>query len=307
MNYYIGIDGGASKTKCICVDENNKIISSAEGEGSNPLVFGFERSANLIISLIQRVREDLQISYIVMGIAGCGRTNHADRLKNYIHNISVNENLTLPNFQIVSDVEIMHEGAFNGNYGIVLISGTGSILIGKTRNGNKFYIGGFGRIIGDGGSGYSIGRKGLDAAAKAMDKRIKHSILLNVLTTKFQIDNRDKLINDVYSNNFNVASFAPFVIKAAEKNDETAKRIINSEIDELFLHIEAAKKYFKHDKIPLCLAGSILLTKNYLSKLFIQKLKTKQKEIIIKKAKYPAEIGAAILAKKLHKELNLTE
>jgi len=41
----------------------------------------------------------------------------------------------------------------------MLIAGTGSIIYGKLDNGTFFRCGGFGKIIGDEGSGYSLGRR----------------------------------------------------------------------------------------------------------------------------------------------------
>ena len=61
------------------------------------------------------------------------------------------------------------QGAFPNEAGCILIAGTGSIIYGKDENGNIYRVGGFGRLLGDEGSGFSIGRKGLQAAAKYFD------------------------------------------------------------------------------------------------------------------------------------------
>jgi len=302
MKFYIGIDGGATKTRCICVDEHINKVEYAEGAGSNPHVVGFEKSANILISLFQRVSENKIISFAVFGIAGCGRQNHADRLNDFISKVAVEEKIDTPLIRITSDVDIALEGAFSGKAGLILISGTGSILFGKNKKGEKFYIGGFGRIVGDGGSGYSIGRKGLDSAAKSMDRRIRSTLLLDYLINNFGIKNRDELINNVYTNNFDVASFAPYVIKAAYEKDKEAMKIIEQELCELEQHIIAAKQFFPETKIPLYLSGGILGEKNFFSDLFRQKIKSNHKEIQIKNAKFSAEIGAAILAQKFDRQ-----
>lgn len=299
MNYFIGIDGGGTKTKIICTDNNLKTFSSLKSNATNPLVVGFNSSSEILTDLFTRVSKKKQISYCVMGIAGCGNKSNADLLKKCILKRAKKINVILPPIEIVSDAEIALEAAFEGKQGILLIAGTGSVLFGKTAQEEKFKIGGFGRIIGDGGSGYSIGSKGLDAAAKSIDSRLGETLLLSYLEKNFKIKTRDELITSVYSNNLDIASFAPHVIKAAEKNDKTAQRIINDEVNELLLLINASLKFLKNNKTPLCLSGGLLSTKNYYSKLVRQRIKNDYKEIKLVKAKYPPEIGAVILAKSL--------
>ncbi len=98
------------------------------------------------------------------------------------------------------------EGAFSGKPGCILIAGTGSILFGKDKNGLMHRNGGFGRIIGDEGSGHSIGRKGLSAVAKELDGRGKSTLITKMLNKKYNISSASDLIINVYKNNFDIAS-----------------------------------------------------------------------------------------------------
>ncbi len=74
-------------------------------------------------------------------------------------------------FVVESDARVALEGAFSGNPGSILIAGTGSIMFGKDSKGNIHRVGGFGRILGDEGSGFHIARSGLTAVAKQFDGR----------------------------------------------------------------------------------------------------------------------------------------
>ncbi len=60
---------------------------------------------------------------------------------------------------------LLLKDAFSGKAGSILIAGTGSIMFGKDEAGEIHRVGGFGRFIGDEGSGYRIGRIGLNAVA----------------------------------------------------------------------------------------------------------------------------------------------
>ena len=51
MNYFIGIDGGGTKTKAVLVDENLNNINEGIGGPSNFLVFDINDVTNSIIEL----------------------------------------------------------------------------------------------------------------------------------------------------------------------------------------------------------------------------------------------------------------
>ncbi len=299
--YYIGIDGGGTKTKCVLADNNLQIISSAEGEASNPLAVGFDNSASVILKLIKNVlskKKSAKVIYIVAGIAGCGRETHAKHLKMFMEVELRKHKINFNSLKIVSDAEVAFEGALGGKCGALLIAGTGSILLGKDKEGNFFRTGGCGKIIGDEGSGFSIGRKGLNAVAKYLDGRGEKTILTEYLMKEFGINNRDDLITSVYSKEFDIPNVTRFVLSSANKGDNVCRQILNEETDELILHIKAFQKEIDEKKFTLSLSGSLLTNKNYYSQEFKNKVAKQLKDIKIKRAKYPPEIGAVILAKK---------
>jgi len=299
---YIGIDGGGTKTKCVLADDNLKIISSAEGKASNPLAVSFDNSANILIKLIKQVlskKKSAKDISIVAGIAGCGREAHAQHLKVFLENELKKHGINFESLKIVSDAEIAFEGALGGKSGALLIAGTGSILFGKDKNGNLFRTGGYGKIIGDEGSGFSIGRKGLNAVAKYLDGRGEKTILTEYLMKEFAINNRDDLITSVYSKEFDIPNTTRFVINSADKGDKICRQIINEEIEELILHIKAFQKEIDEKEFPLALSGGLLTNKNFYSQEFKEKVAKQLKGIKIKRAKYPPEIGAVILAKRI--------
>lgn len=300
MNYFIGIDGGGTKSKCICVDDELKIIYEIEGGATNPLSIGFDKAALTLINLIESISKKRKIAFCVMGIAGCGRKESVVKLKNSLIQKSKESKINLPDFEIVSDIEIAHEGAFAGKEGMILIVGTGSVLFAKTEEGQSFKIGGFGKIIGDEGSGYQIGKKGLQAAAKSFDRRLSKTILTKVLYEHFGINSGEELINSIYIDNFDIAKFAPYVIKAAENKDKVSLSILNEELDELELHLIAAEKFLSGEKLQLCLIGNLVSNNNFYSRLLKKRIKQNFKGIKIKKAKYSPEMGAAILAQKIY-------
>jgi len=298
MNYFLGIDGGGTKTKCVCIDDNLNIIYELEGSPSNPLTFGYENSASVLINLIEQITKRWNVFHCTLGISGCGRKENSENLRKALIKKSKEKKIILPEFNITSDIEIAHEGAFHGNDGTILIIGTGSILFSK-KKGKTFIAGGYGRLIGDEGSGYSIGKKGLQAASKNFDGRFDKTMLTDILKKNFSINSRDELIKSIYNNNLEIQNFAPYVINAAAKKDKIAISILEEESEEILLLIKTAKKFW-NENFRLCLIGNLITSNNFYSKLIKEKIKKRFKEIKIIKPKFTPEFGAALLAKKIY-------
>jgi N-acetylglucosamine kinase-like BadF-type ATPase len=306
MSFFVGIDGGGTKTKCVCVNEKLKIISQTEAGSTNPHSIGFDQSAENLINLINqsclKVNNKV-IDSIAIGIAGGGRAEHADKLYRSIIDLAGTTKFIWKKLKIFSDAEIALEGAFSGRPGFILIAGTGSIIFGRDKSGKIIRAGGFGKVIGDEGSGYSIGRKGLNAVAREYDGRGKKTLLTQILNKKYRIENQHNLITKVYSGGFDIAEIAESVIKAADENDPICNKILQNEIDELLFHIKTITKKTDEKKINLCLGGGLLLSKNLYSILLKKKIKETFENLVLRKADYMPEFGAVLLAKK-YLELN---
>ncbi len=306
MDYFAGLDGGATKTKCVITDKELNIISESVGPASNFLIRGLEPVANDLVELLNSTiakakltQED--ISAVCIGSTGAGRKKNAVSLKDAIIDVVSKKGLPFENCLVMSDASIALEGAFSGNAGCILIAGTGSILFGKDENDNEFRVGGFGRTLGDEGSGYSLGKAGLNAVAKFWDGRGKETAIASLLSQKFNINDQNSLIDEVYSNNFDIPSVAPLVIEAAENGDIKAQEIIDKEVSELLLHIKPALGKIKTRPLKLALIGSLIDKENYYSQKFRSKLKEKFPEVEITSPKYPPEIGAVLKAIKSSK------
>ena len=306
MKYLIGIDGGGTKSKCVITDFNLKPLFETAGGPSNFLILGTEKVAETILGLIIQCVNNLNINYddiaaTVLGTTGGGRKSDAEDLEKAITHLAAHKRIFLNKFRVESDARIALEGAFSGKPGSILIAGTGSIMFGKDSKGIIHRVGGFGRFIGDEGSGYKLGQKGLNCVAKEFDGRGNKTLISELLKDKFKIESPENLITEIYKNNFDIASVAPLVIDAAQKGDKVAQMIIETEADELVLHIESMRKKLKEKKMYVALIGSLITTENFYSFRFREKVVQKFDDVIIKDAENPPEIGAAILAKQLAK------
>jgi N-acetylglucosamine kinase-like BadF-type ATPase len=240
-----------------------------------------------------------EIEQVVIGAAGAGRKKDAEKLKSSLLEIfSANEN-KIKSLKVVGDAQIALQGAFPNEAGCILIAGTGSIIYGKDENGNIHRVGGFGRLIGDEGSGFSIGRKGLQAAAKYFDGRGDETLIVELIEEKYSIKTADELITKVYKENFDIASIAEVVIIAAKNEDQIAHHILLEESRELIHHISTMMKKMNVIDLRVSFAGSLISNKNFYSDMLRDKIKTSLPSVKIVAPKYSPIEGAILLAKEI--------
>ncbi len=304
MKYLIVFDCGATKTDCALADINGNILYTTTGGAANFLVSGTEGTSGIIMSLlndcIKKFNTDYsEIENIVIGAAGAGRKKDAEKLESSLLDIFSSDGIKIKSLKVVSDAQIALEGAFPNEAGCILIVGTGSIIYGKDENGNIYRAGGFGRLIGDEGSGFSIGRKGLQAVAKYYDDRGDETLIVKLIKEKYFIKTADELIAKVYKEKFDIASIAEIVIIAAKNEDQIAHHILLEETDELIHHISTMMKKMDTIDLRVSFAGSLILNNNIYSDMLRDKINTSLPSVKIVAPKHSPIEGAILLAKEM--------
>src|SRR5437868_12305377 len=171
MKYFLGVDGGASKTAALVTDENSVPLGRGLAGGSNHLRVGIETATRNIeravnSALVESGIAIREIEYAYCGIAGSDHPEHHERVVD-----SLKMFFPRGNFVVDTDARIALTGAVGFGSGIVIIAGTGSVAFGRNENGDECRAGGWGPILGDEGSGYAIGCDGLTAVLRAYDGR----------------------------------------------------------------------------------------------------------------------------------------
>lgn len=300
---YLGFDGGATKTDVIALDSRKEVAAEETGKPANFQIIGIEQTSSNLLevtrSLLEKLNADFScVKAMCLALAGAGRKDDAEKLHRGFVTLLEEKKYPVPQIRIESDAVAALEGAFGGEPGMILIGGTGSILFAKDVEGEIHRVGGWGRFIGDEGSGYVLGRSCLAAIAREFDGRGKKTVMTQLLREKTKIGNSESLIKEVYQNNFDISSAATIVIEAAEKTDGVAVGIISENIDELMLHISAMLGKLA-EPLPLVLTGGLLSSDNFFSRGFRRKLREKYPEIEIREALFSPVMGAAFLAFKL--------
>lgn len=302
LKYLIGMDGGGSKTISIITDLNGNKLYECTGGPSNLLTYGTEAVSQVIFDLAHKcltyIKSDFsELLMLMVGAAGAGRRNDAERLEKSIITLLHSKGIQFDNIFVESDAMIALEGAFSGRPGSILIAGTGSIMLGKDAVGKIYRVGGFGRILADDGSGYSIGKRAMGAVAKEFDGRGEHTDISKLVETNFGIYSPEILITKIYKENFDIAAMVPLVLTAADKNDKIALNIIDKETDALLQHITSMYSKLNQPTMNLAFIGGIIKNNNIFSVTLRNKIKAELPDIYLTEPENPPEMGAILMIK----------
>ncbi|WP_326998685.1 BadF/BadG/BcrA/BcrD ATPase family protein [Cohnella kolymensis] len=200
---------------------------------------------------------------------------------------------------IVGDQETALCGAQEDEFGVILIAGTGSICYGKNQSGVSHRAGGFGYLIDDEGSGYSIGRDLLTAVVKAHDGRSAETAITGMVYRQLQVESVQQIIGFVYdkqTNKKDIAALAPILSEACAMGDKAALIIAAKSAHSLFELVVPVVEKLSLQEGVLAMSGSVLLRNAFVREAFEQKLKESYPQLTCITAKRDASYGAVIMA-----------
>src|SRR5204862_2040827 len=187
MKYYLGVDGGASKTAALVTDETGKSLGTGIAGPSNHLRVGIETAARNIERAVNKavVAADVATREIVWAYCGIAGADHPAHRQEVVDSLEIF--FPRGNFTVDNDARIALTGAIGFGAGVVVIAGTGSVAFGRNEGGEETRAGGWGPILGDEGSAYGIARAGLSAGLRAHDGRGPATKMLDILNRDYQL------------------------------------------------------------------------------------------------------------------------
>jgi N-acetylglucosamine kinase-like BadF-type ATPase len=254
-----GADGGGTKTLGLICDQEGRIRGHGTAGASNPNVVGITAAAETLYDLIRRCCNEAgcavsDLRALVLGLAGAGLEKNRTQLHERLVALAGQE---LP-IVIETDARVALEGAFNGGSGILILAGTGSVVIGKTLSGEVVMAGGWGRILGDEGSGYWLGREVLKSLTVYYDGRGGSQMLAEMVGKEFGLNSRERIIAAIYQEEFAIPDIAPLAMRAAEEGDAVALEILTRGVGELMNQVEYVASHLRHERtISVALFGGV--------------------------------------------------
>jgi N-acetylglucosamine kinase-like BadF-type ATPase len=162
---------------------------------------------------------------------------------------------------VVNDAELVMAGGTPDGWGVALISGTGSVCLGRTREGRTARVGGWGPLLGDEGSGYDIAMRALRVATQAADGRAQAPALLKAVLEHWSLKEPGALIHYVHAPErtaAELAGLATAVLSLAARNDAAARGVVEEGARELARHVDSVVRTLRLQKPPLAVGGGLL-------------------------------------------------
>ena len=298
--YYLGIDGGGTKTEFALSDSDGKIVSRLFMDGSNPNTVGIERAKRIIEDGILQVCKDIPLSSVVVyaGIAGCASGNYADEIKSML------EKMSFAACDVGSDNNNIVAAGLGENKGITMILGTGICAYVVKKEETK-RIAGWGYLFDNGGSAFHIGRDAINAYFSAHDGTGKETTLVENIKKTFSGSNADFLKYLYDGGNKLVSSYAACVFEEAENGDPVSISILKKNVAEIAKLIRTSLSHFSDYKesIPIILGGG-LTNQALLLPYLLDELGDDIKSCSIQVLDVPPVNGALELAKALWRKRN---
>ncbi len=301
MKYYIGIDGGGSKTVFAISDESGKILGTALAGSAFYKQIGEEGVIDLLRNGVAEVcrfaeGDATDIASVCFGMPAWGESPVNDKI--------IEEKIlsTFPewNIHIVNDCEVGWAGSLELYPGINIVAGTGSIAFGKNEEGVTARCGGWSEWFGDEGSGYWLGVKCVQLFSRQSDGRDERGPLYEIVRKELNLSVDEEII-DLFEQEYlhkrdKIASLQKLLLQAAKEGDVYAVDTYAQAAKELYDIVCGVKKKIFADKNCLVsCSGGIFKTGDVIRKPFRKLLEADGMELTESKAE--PYVGAVLLAK----------
>ncbi|RED58043.1 N-acetylglucosamine kinase [Cohnella lupini] len=232
MKYYLGVDGGGSKTYTLIIDESGTIVGKGSSGNGNHQV-GYDRaktnireSVEMALAQAGLTREEIEFAYF--GLAG------ADREIDYRILRPMIAEMGFPRHDINCDTMIALRAGTDRPYGVVLICGTGTNSAGVNPEGRFHQCGGFSYTYGDYGGGGSLCVEAFRAVIRAWDGRESPTLLTQLVLDDLGYASVQEMYDDYLDHNkVPPLRLTKLLFLAAGQGDEVAKGILRSQGVEL--------------------------------------------------------------------------
>ncbi|WMJ24388.1 BadF/BadG/BcrA/BcrD ATPase family protein [Paludicola sp. MB14-C6] len=263
MKYLIGIDAGGTKTTATAYSmDGEALFETVTGFGN--VTVDFEKGMANIQQAVDAIVEKFGDSYefICLGCSGIETGNKKDQAREYLTSIYGEK------IYVTNDALLALYAALEGSDGALVIAGTGSI--GYLKQGDEVKrFGGWGHLINDDGSGYSIVIKAIRYIAYSFDTNQSDTELRKQIFEQLNITELRELIDFTYhSTKGEIAALMPAVVKAANKGDFQAQSILCWAGERLaYLAIGLAHQYHVR-KLKIAVSGSVIRKIDFVKESF---------------------------------------
>lgn len=273
---FLAVDGGGTKSLCYFFDRHGYIRGQGRSGSCNYQGVGKEAAVRELIHAIRNALEDgklegngevgeteLETDCAALGIAGLDTEYDRSIILELVEEALQHLRIRAKRLIIENDGFAALLGATNGQPGILMIAGTGSIVYGVNDQGEVARAGGWGHRVGDEGSGYWIGKQAIIHILKTMDGRVAPNKLAEHILPYLDLKDPEDLFNWTYNSSYSVekvAELSSLVSQAHSQGDQVAQSIMIQAAEQLFTCAKAVIERINLYRQPfqIILQGGVL-------------------------------------------------
>jgi N-acetylglucosamine kinase-like BadF-type ATPase len=299
----LGVDGGGSRTRALIADADGRVLGAGNGPASNHYGVGLDRAMAAVSEAVAAAGAQAglvgrpQLGAACFGLAGVNRPVDEEVLRR-----ALDERGFAPRFEVVNDVELVLAAGTGGEWGIALVAGTGSICHARTPDGRTARAGGWGYILGDEGSGYSIASHALHLATQTADGRARAPRILAEVLRHWSLEEPEQLLGRIYRRDTTIGEIAALtsrILPLAEEGDPAAIELVDRAAAQLAELVDAVAEPLALDAegpAPVALAGGVLRSSPRIRSELVRRARTPLGPTSV--VTDPAQ-GAVLLARRL--------
>jgi N-acetylglucosamine kinase-like BadF-type ATPase len=233
----VGVDaGGTSTVAALARDGTFERI--VRGGPANATTRGIARAAATIGELVAELAGVQSPAALYIGAAGAGRPQVARALQAVLL-----AHFPGARIEVADDAAIaLRAGVPEGNPGVVLVAGTGSLAYAENGE-RRVRVGGAGYLLGDEGSGFAIGLAAAKLLARVYDGRSRPDETTEFVARELAAPDRAALLDALYGEHFDVARIAALargVVELASAGNRAATKIAQAAAADLGDLVKAA-------------------------------------------------------------------
>lgn len=304
--YFLGVDGGGSKTAYVVLDGSGRVVAEVTGPSCYYFGSGIELVERVLGEGLASVSAESGIApdgfaHAFFGLPGYGEVGaDVPRLQAIVRKV-----LGHDRFGCDNDMVGGWAGALAGRDGINVVAGTGSIAYGE-HLGLAHRAGGWSELFGDEGSAYWVAVRGLNAFSRMSDGRLPHGPLHALLAARAGIGGDLDLIGTVMDRwggrRAEIAALAPVVVEAADAGDTAALAILEQAGRELVALVEACRTrlgYGEGESVETSYSGGMFSAPTFRA-AFTRALEAAGPAYRLRAPAYGPGVGSALYALRLH-------
>jgi len=278
--FFLGIDGGGTKTRCLLGDEDSVLgtgtSSSCKVQRVGEACAHDALATAIHEACVQAGISPREITRMCAGITGAARPEIAGVMRDLLSNIVGGK------IEIIGDVEIAFEDAFGPGPGVIVIAGTGSIVWGRDANGQTARAGGWGHAISDEGSGYWIGVEAVKAALREHDDQGNSDLLIRLLEAVGSKDFDDFVVRMNADPQPDYAVLFPTVLAAANRDSAAAGVLERAGIELARATDVVVRRLFANsEKVVVATHGGVLTNSPQVKDSFERELQSRFPDVYL--------------------------